>query len=453
MLTQGSGVESGVGQETQQRPSATGSVDPAVPSNGNSARIAPYTALSTTTSQSRSSYQIERSLAAILHSRIGKPDVRIVLWDGFSVGDTDRCLGRVVIRRPRVLWRLLVDSEMAFGEAYTTGDLEIEGDLLEVLTELNLGLGRVPRKAGLSRLFQPLSLRGSRSRHTLAESKASVHHHYDIGNDFYKVWLDEQLVYTCAYYEKPEMTLDQAQTAKLDYVCRKLRLKPGEAVVEAGCGWGALALHMARHYGVRVKAFNLSKEQVEYARRRAQAEGLSDRVEFIQDDYRTITGHFDAFVSIGMLEHVGVKNYAALGNLMRNVLTEQGRGLIHSIGRNFAAPLDAWIERCIFPGACPACLREMMDLFEDSGFSVLDVENLRMHYARTCFDWLERFNRAEAQVAAMFDERFVRMWRLYLAGSSAAFASGWLQLFQIVFNRATSNDMPITRADWYSTER
>jgi cyclopropane-fatty-acyl-phospholipid synthase len=261
------------------------------------------------------------------------------------------------------------------------------------------------------------------------------------------------MIYTCAYYEHPDMSLEQAQTAKLDYVCRKLRLRPGEVVAEAGCGWGALALHMARNYGVLVKAYNLSKEQIAYARQRAQAEGLADRVEFIQDDYRNITGKFDVFVSVGMLEHVGVKNYRALGELMRRVLTEEGRGLIHSIGRNYAAPLDAWIEKCIFPGACPACLREMMDLFEDSGFSVLDVENLRPHYARTCADWLERHNRAEDRVREMFDERFVRMWRLYLACSSAAFASGWLQLFQIVFNRATCNKMPWTRADWYSTQR
>lgn len=398
----------------------------------------------------RAAYHIERSLVSILHSRIGNPDVKIALWDGYTVGHDGRCVGKVIIRRPRTLWRLMVDSEMAFGEAYTTGAIDIEGNLLEALTELNLGLARVPRMAGLSRLFQPLSLRHRQSRQTVAESKASVHHHYDIGNDFYRLWLDRQLVYTCAYYERPEMTLEEAQIAKLDYVCRKLRLRPGEQVAEAGCGWGALALHMARHYGVSVKAYNLSREQIAYARERAREEGLDDRVEFIQDDYRNITGRFDAFVSVGMLEHVGVKNYRGLGSLMAKVLTDDGRGLIHSIGRNYAAPLDAWIERSIFPGACPASLKEMMDLFEDSGFSVLDVENLRLHYARTCEEWLTRHNRVEDQVRQMFDERFVRMWRLYLACSSAAFASGWLQLFQIVFNRATCNKMPWTRDDWYA---
>jgi cyclopropane-fatty-acyl-phospholipid synthase len=291
---------------------------------------------------------------------------------------------------------------------------------------------------------------GQRSRQTLAESKASVYHHYDIGNEFYKLFLDKQFVYTCAYYEHADDSLEVAQEAKLNYVCRKLRLRPGETVVEAGCGWGALALHMARHYGVSVKAYNLSREQLAYARARAEAEGLSHRVEFIEDDYRNIQGRYDAFVSVGMLEHVGPLNYPILGALMRRVLTGDGRGLIHSIGRNFAAPLDAWIEQRIFPGAYPPSLKEMLDLFENSGFSVVDVENLRPHYARTCRQWLERLEQNAERVIEMFDVDFYRMWRLYLAGSSSAFLSGWLQLFQVVFTRATNNQLPMTRADWYS---
>ncbi|MDB5387478.1 MAG: cyclopropane fatty acid synthase [Planctomycetaceae bacterium] len=403
------------------------------------------------TTSLRHSYHIERTIAWMLHSRIGRPDVQIALWDGTSVGNAGRSIGRVVIRQPWVLWRLLVDSEIAFGKAYTNGDLELEGDLIPVLTEMNIGLTRVPRKAGLSRLFQPLRLTGKRSRQTPTESRASVYHHYDIGNEFYKLWLDQQLIYTCAYYTSATDSLEAAQTAKLDYVCRKLRLQPGETVVEAGCGWGALALHMARHYGVAVKAYNLSREQLAYARERARAEGLADRVEFVEADYRDIEGQFDVFVSVGMLEHVGPKNYTGMGNVMRNVLTAEGRGLIHSIGRNFAAPLDAWIERHIFPGACPASLKEMMDLFESSGFSVVDVENLRLHYARTCADWLKRLEEQAERVTEMFDLEFLRMWRLYLAGSSAAFLSGWLQLFQIVFTRATNNRLPWTRSDWYSS--
>lgn len=400
----------------------------------------------------RAAYLLERSLVRLLYSQIGRPQVQIALWDGTAAGDPEHAVGRVVIRRPGVLWHLLADSEIAFGQAYSLGDIEIEGDLIATLTELNIGLTRIPRKAVLSRLFHPFGLSGNRSRQSFAESRASVYHHYDIGNDFYRLWLDEQLVYTCAYYESASLTLEQAQVAKLDYVCRKLRLQPGETVVEAGCGWGALALYMARHYGVKVKAFNLSREQLAYARDRAASERLTHQVEFIEDDYRNIHGQYDVFVSVGMLEHVGPKNYTGMGQVMRKVLTSQGRGLIHSIGRNFAAPLDAWVEKNIFPGACPGSLSQMMDLFETNGFSVVDVENLRLHYARTCAEWLARLERNSRQVEAMFDREFLQMWRLYLAGSSAAFWSGWLQLFQVVFTSATNNRLPWTRVDWYSTE-
>jgi cyclopropane-fatty-acyl-phospholipid synthase len=389
---------------------------------------------------------LERSLIEWVYERAGSPRVELVLWDGTTLGDTQTPVGRIVLRQPSVLRRLFWNSNLAFGECYSEGDLLIIGDLRAVLLEVNRGLSR-------ARQHRPVRLpvkRFAGRSHSVANSKSSVHHHYDLGNDFYKLWLDERLVYTCAYYPEADTTLAEAQVAKLDYVCRKLRLKPGERVVEAGCGWGALALHMARHYGVSVQAYNLSTEQIAHARQWAQSEGMGDRVQFVQDDYRHMTGQFDAFVSVGMLEHVGPENYRAMGQLMSRVLTPEGRGLIHSIGRNSKRSLDPWTEKYIFPGAHPPSLREMMDLFEDAGFSVLDVENLRLHYARTCADWLANFDRVADRVAQMFDERFVRMWRLYLASSSATFESGDLQLFQVVFARDNNNSLPITRADWYS---
>jgi cyclopropane-fatty-acyl-phospholipid synthase len=237
----------------------------------------------------------------------------------------------------------------------------------------------------------------------------------------------------------------------MDHICRKLRLRPGDKVVEAGCGWGALALHMARQYGAEVKAFNISTEQVRYGRERARAEGLAGRVEFIEDDYRNIRGRFDAFVSVGMLEHVGKEKYAALRAVIDRCLTMEGsRGLLHFIGRDRQRPLNAWIRRRIFPGAYPPTLREALEwIFEPGGLSVLDVENLRLHYARTLVHWLGRFENTVEQVRAMFGEPFVRAWRLYLAGSEAAFATGWMQLFQVVFTRTGENDVPWTRDHLY----
>ena len=285
---------------------------------------------------------------------------------------------------------------------------------------------------------------------TLAEARENIHRHYDIGDDFYRLWLDDEMVYSGAYFADAAMTLEEAQRAKLNYVCRKLWLRPGETVVEVGGGWGALALLLARDYGVTVKSFNISKSQIVYARRRAKAEGLDSRVEFIEDDYRNITGRFDALVSLGMLEHVGARHYREFGRMMNRCLGPTGRGLIQSIGQDQAEEHQSVDRAPHFPGAYPPTLREMSDLFEPSGFSILDVENLRLHYAQTLRHWLERFEASAGRVAEMFDERFVRTWRLYLAGSCAAFASGGLQLFQVVFARRGVNDIPSTRARLYA---
>lgn len=391
----------------------------------------------------RRSFHWERRWLNHFWELSGRPPIQLQLWDGAVIGaEPERSVGRVVFQDPGVMAGLIWDPSLAVGDRYTDGRLQIDGDLVAVMTAVFSAMPAVRQRSWRDWFFGP---RG----HSFGESRESVYHHYDLGNSFYRLWLDQQMAYTCAYYERPDYTLEQAQTAKFDHVCRKLRLQPGEVVAEAGCGWGGLALHMARHYGVNVRAYNLSKEQLAYARSRARTEGLSDRVEFIEDDYRNLTGKYEAFVSVGMLEHVGVDHFHALGKTIDRVLAPNGRGLIHTIGRNAARRLDSWTEQRIFPGAQPPSLRQMMDVFEPFEFSVLDVENLRLHYARTLRHWLERYTAAEATVQALFDEKFVRMWRFYLASSIAAFESGHLQLFQVVFNRARNNQIPWTRADLY----
>ena len=206
---------------------------------------------------------------------------------------------------------------------------------------------------------------------------------------------------------------------------------------------------MALYYGARVTAYNISSEQIRFARERAEREGYKDRVDYVEDDYRNITGEYDVFVSVGMLEHVGLPAYPVLGKVVNDHLAENGRCLIHSIGRNRPRLMNPWIEKRIFPGAYPPSIAEMMQIFEPNGFSVLDIENLRLHYARTLEHWLYRFDRAEDKVRAMFDPVFVRAWRLYLSGSIAAFLSGNLQLFQVVFARERDNTIPWTREHVY----
>jgi len=382
----------------------------------------------------------------------GNPPVRFVLWNGEEVGiSQEPTVAHVHIRDPGTLRRLALHPELYFGEEYTAARIEVEGYFVEFLETMYRAIARAPRPGLFRRVLHAWLNRPSQN--TLDGSRENVHHHYNLGNDFYKLWLDSEMVYTCAYFSSATLSLEEAQAAKMDHVCRKLELQPGQTVVEAGCGWGALARHMAKHYGVTVKAYNISHQQLTYARTRAQQEGLSDRVEYIEDDYRNIRGQYDAFVSVGMLEHVGLPNYPVLGAVAMNVLRENGRGLIHSIGRNRPGTMSAWIERRIFPGAHPPCLSEMMQIFEPHNFSVLDVENLRLHYARTLAHWLERFEANADKIEAMTDAAFVRAWRLYLAGSMASFTAGDLQLFQVTFAHGSCNEVPWTRWRLYHDTR
>ena len=393
-------------------------------------------------------HSFEGRMLERLLERLGAPEIEFQLWTGERIAPAGcEPVCRVRIPSRGALLAILADHQVRFPDAYSEGRIEIEGDLVQLLEALYVAGARAPAPSGLGRLLGTL-----RRPHvnTLAGSRQNIHHHYDIGNAFYSLWLGETMAYTCAYYPTADTSLDAAQRAKMDHVCRKMRLRPGEQVVEAGCGWGTFALHMARHYGVKVRAFNISREQVAYARERAAHEGLAGQVEYVQDDYRNITGRYDAFVSIGMLEHVGVDHYEGLGAVVSRSLGDNGRGLIHSIGRNYPAPLQPWIEKRIFPGAYPASLGQMMHIFEPWDLSILDVENLRLHYAQTLRHWLALFEAARPRVEQMFDARFVRMWRMYLAGSIAGFTTGTLQLFQVLFATRRNNEVPMTRAHLYT---
>jgi cyclopropane-fatty-acyl-phospholipid synthase len=390
----------------------------------------------------------ERLLLTRMMESLGKPPLDLVLWDGQVLASANGApAAQVLIHDRGALLKLIANPELGFGEMYAAERIDVRGDLVQCLEAIYRSMRGAGRTPIAQKLLAPFNAPAS---NTQPRARRNIHHHYDIGNDFYKLWLDRNLVYTCAYFPEPDMSLERAQTAKLDYVCRKLRLAPGETVLEAGCGWGALALHMAQHYGVAVRAYNISREQIAYARERALAEGLDGRVQFIEDDYRNVDGEFDAFVSVGMLEHVGVDQYQTLGAVIDRTLKAGGRGLIHSIGRDRPSPMTPWIERNIFPGARPPSLSQMMQIFEPYAFSVLDVENLRLHYARTLELWLARYESNVERVTQMFDPAFVRTWRLYLAGSVAAFRSGDMQLFQVCFNRSGDNRIPWTRHHLYA---
>lgn len=395
-------------------------------------------------------YQIDRWLLRRLLQLTDYPAITVYLWDGNKYNNSAQSEASILFRDRNAMLLVMRDPEFYFGELYMAGRIEVAGDLLKFL---QITLPAI--LSGNNKVYRVLaSILGRRPRsNSLTHSRDNIYHHYDIGNDFYSRWLDKAYMqYTCAYFPDQDMDLEQAQKAKLHHVCRKLDLKPGETVVEAGCGWGGLARFMAKYYGVKVRAYNISHEQLVYARSMALQEGLADRVEYVESDYRHIEGQYDVFVSVGMLEHVGQDQLLKLGKVIDRCLKAGGRGLVHSIGRNQPRLMNAWTEKRIFPGAYPPSLVEMVSLFEPHDFSIQDVENLRLHYAQTLQHWLERYELQSESIREDFDEEFERAWRLYLAGSIAAFTTGKLQLFQIVFSRPQSNFLPRSRAHLYADD-
>src|SRR5262245_12688119 len=385
-------------------------------------------------------------VARRLHRALGSPNMRFLLRDGSSVGPMpDAATATVRFVDARAPFELALDPELAFGDLYASGRLQVDGSLVDLISLSN----SFPSNVGLWARLGRRPRAPSPWRQSLGRAARNARHHYDAGNDFYAHWLDERMVYTCAYFPTRETSLEDAQLAKLDHVCRKLRLRSGQSVLELGCGWGALALHMARQYGVRVRAFNVSPEQVAWAREQAEKSGLASRVEFVLDDYRNATGRYDAFASVGMLEHVGPGHYHELGCVIESTLVPDGLALIHTIGRSQPQPLHRWIATRIFPNSHPPALSEMMQIFEPRDFAVLDVENLRRHYELTAEHWLGRFRKNRRLVVEHVSEETARAFELYLAGTVAAFRTATLCLYQVVFTRARNDRIPWTRADLY----
>jgi cyclopropane-fatty-acyl-phospholipid synthase len=388
----------------------------------------------------------DRGLLQSMMAALPGAGYEVVLWDGSRAGENTGMRVRICDRG--ALWQVVRNPSLYFGDLYSAGRIEVEGDLVTFLERTYAALD-AGRRTGASPWWK-LWTDGEPRPRTISAARKNIEQHYDLGNDFYSLWLDgASMQYTCAYFPEPGMPLEAAQRAKMDHVCRKLRLQPGQRVFEAGCGWGGLALHMAREYGVEVRAWNISREQIRFATERARDAGLGDRVIYVEDDYRNMRGECDAFVSVGMLEHVGPENYRELGAVIERCLAPHGLGLIHTIGRNRPEAMNGWIERRIFPGAQPPALSEMMAIFEPRDFSVLDVENLRLHYAETLRHWMARYLAVFDRVQAERGSGFARAWHLYLAGSVAAFNAGTMQLFQVLFARGGNNALPATRRHLY----
>ena len=338
----------------------------------------------------------------------------------------------------------LLKGCLGFGEAYMEGAAEVEGDwdrLFALAMGTSLERARPRGLAGLAYLVNRLRRRGSR-----AGAGRNVGHHYDLGNDFYRLWLDRGMSYSCAYFAEPGLTLEEAQEAKLELICRKLRLSPGQTLLDVGCGWGALLIHAARHHGVRGVGCTLSRNQVDLARQRVREAGVADRVEIRLQDYRDVSGPYDRWVSVGMVEHVGKAFLGRFARCIARQLRPRGVGLLHSIGKDRASRGDPWTLTYIFPGGYIPSLAELVGHLGRLGMTTVDVENLRPHYALTLDHWRERFEARATDIEAMYDPRFVRMWRLFLVSAAAGFRHSDTRLFQLLFTHGPSDEVPPTRA-------
>ena len=326
----------------------------------------------------------------------------------------------VVFKEPISKTTLLTSTSLALGEAYMDGALEIEGDLYYALDHFLGQLGKFSTDESALKKLMHTSL-------SKKNQKEEVSSHYDIGNDFYRLWLDETMSYSCGYFKHPDDTLYQAQVNKVDYILKKLHLKKGMALLDIGCGWGYLLIEAAKKYGVKGVGITLSAEQCAEFRHRIQSEGLEDSLKAELMDYRDLpkSGYtFDRVVSVGMLEHVGRPNYQLFVDCVNDVLKDGGIFLLHFISALKEHPGDPWIKKYIFPGGMVPSLREMLSCLSEDNFHTLDVENLRLHYHKTLLCWAKNFHKHLEDERKMFDERFLRMWNLYLNACAATIHNG-----------------------------
>ena len=390
-------------------------------------------------------------LKGLLHSIVRKGNLNVIDWRGREsvFGDPWGSLHVTIRMRDKALpWKLAVNPSLALGEAYMDGRLTIESgtlrDFLEIVTSNIQALDESPLQKARERLSQ-LRPPALRVRNHKRRARSNVAHHYDLSGALYNLFLDADRQYSCAYFPTGKETLEEAQAAKKRHLAAKLLLRPGDKLLDIGCGWGGLALELANAADAEVKGITLSTEQLRVARERAKEVGLTDRASFELQDYRELDEQFDRIVSVGMFEHVGPTHFDQFFSAVARMLKRDGAAVIHSIGRRTPpGGADPWISKYIFPGGYIPAVSEVMAAVERSGLWATDIEIMRLHYAETLRHWYERFQQNRDGAREIYDERFCRMWEFYLTACEMLFRNGDLMVFQIQL--AHERDaVPLTR--------
>lgn len=369
-----------------------------------------------------------------------------VYWDGervkFGKGDTEF---QLIIKTPDVINDIAREPSLGFGENYMNGNIIVNGNLQSLLSlEYKTDISKIKPSIDTALKIVVNNIKTLNSRH---KAKKNIFRHYDLGNDFYKLMLDKNMTYSCAYFKDKNDTLEDAQNNKYELICKKLRLKDGDRLVDIGCGWGGMLTYAAKRFDIKAVGCTLSKHQYEYAKEKVKEEGLEDRVKIFFKDYRDLEGKFNKFVSIGMFEHVG-KNYAlTFFRKISKLFDDKSLGLLHTIARNRYYPTDPWTKKYIFPGGYIPVLSNILRDMSYKQLYVINVDNWRPHYAKTLDKWIERFESNIDKIRDMFDDNFINMWRLYLNGASAGFKFGITNVYQILFSNNLVNNIPLSK-DW-----
>ncbi len=370
-------------------------------------------------------------------------------WDGTTVTyGQEKPYFSLTLKSPAAARAIFKNLELGFGESYMDGLIDIDGAADQVMRLVS------ENKAAFAK-FKPLNWVRPKNVNVRSNQKAQIQHHYDLGNSFYKLWLDKSMTYSCAYFHKTSDSLEKAQTQKVEHLLRKLQLERGQHMLDIGCGWGTLLVTAAKEYGVKGLGITLSEEQLKHATESAKKAGVDSQVKFELAGYQDIAERpesqdgYDRVISVGMFEHVGRRNQADYFAAVTKMLKPQGISVLHTISHDHETASDAWIDKYIFPGGYIPSIRQVVSALPRYDFRLFDYENLRIHYAYTLDEWLRRFENHKEKVIKMYDERFYRMWRLYLGSSSAAFRYGDLSLSQFVFSKGLNNDLPLTREFLY----